>query len=125
MSINESRIAEKTVASEAVPFNRWVVVVGGIIVQLCLGAIYAWSAFTKALMADPYAFTKTQTQIIFAGGLVSFAVVMAIIAGRWQTKVGPIRRTDHTFSEACNNQGRMNKPPNSLFIEEFTQQHYK
>jgi len=61
MSINESRIAEKTVASEAVPFNRWVVVVGGIIVQLCLGAIYAWSAFTKALMADPYAFTKTQT----------------------------------------------------------------
>ncbi len=26
--------------------NRWLVVAGGVLVQLCLGAIYAWSAFT-------------------------------------------------------------------------------
>jgi OFA family oxalate/formate antiporter-like MFS transporter len=69
--------------------NRWWVVVGGILVQLCLGAIYAWSAFTKKLTAAPYAFTKTQTQIIFSVGLLTFAVVMALIAGKWQKKVGP------------------------------------
>lgn len=89
MSINKNPLAETTVAGAAAPFNRWIVVIGGIIVQLCLGAIYAWSAFTKVLIADPYGFTKTQTQIIFAAGLVSFAVVIALIAGRWQARVGP------------------------------------
>ena len=30
--------------------NRWYVVIGAILIQLCLGAIYAWSVFTPALM---------------------------------------------------------------------------
>lgn len=67
--------------------NRWIVVVGGILIQLCLGAIYAWSAFTKKL--TDAGFTKTQTQIVFSVGLLSFAVVMALIAGKWQKKAGP------------------------------------
>lgn len=75
--------------SEQKVMNRWLVVVGGILIQLCLGAIYAWSAFTGKLTADPFGFTKTQTQIIFSLGLLSFAVVMALVAGRWQKKVGP------------------------------------
>ncbi|MBN1436687.1 MAG: OFA family MFS transporter [Sedimentisphaerales bacterium] len=69
--------------------NRWIVVIGAILIQLCLGAIYAWSAFTGKLNADPYNFSKTQTQVVFSVGLVTFAVVMALIAGRWQKKVGP------------------------------------
>ncbi len=71
--------------------NRWFVVLGAILIQLCLGAIYAWSAFTGKLTAvdGGFAFTKTQTQIIFSVGLVTFAVVMALIAGKWQAKVGP------------------------------------
>ncbi|MCK4538864.1 MAG: OFA family MFS transporter [Candidatus Krumholzibacteria bacterium] len=69
--------------------NRWLVVVGAILIQLCLGAIYAWSAFTKKLTIDPFNLSKTQTQVIFAVGLLSFAVVMALIAGKWQKKVGP------------------------------------
>jgi len=31
--------------------NRWVVVVGALMIQLCLGAIYAWGTFTPALQA--------------------------------------------------------------------------
>jgi len=31
--------------------NRWLVVLGAILIQLCLGAIYAWSVFTPALTA--------------------------------------------------------------------------
>ena len=69
--------------------NRWLVVAGGILVQICLGAIYAWSAFTGKLTAEPFKFTKTETQIIFSLGLLSFAVVMALVAGKWQKKVGP------------------------------------
>jgi len=70
--------------------NRWLIVVGALLVQLCLGAIYAWGAFTKALQ-DPngaYKFTATQTSWIFSAGLASFAIVM-ILAGRLQDKYGP------------------------------------
>jgi len=30
--------------------NRWLVIVGAVIIQLCLGAIYAWSVFTPTLV---------------------------------------------------------------------------
>ncbi|MDO9576755.1 MAG: OFA family MFS transporter [Candidatus Cloacimonadales bacterium] len=77
--------------SEKKTMNRNFVVFGAILIQLCLGAIYAWSAFTGKLTAADGAFhlSKTQTQIIFSLGLASFAVVMALIAGKWQAKVGP------------------------------------
>lgn len=70
--------------------NRWVVVVGAILIQLALGALYAWSVFTK-LLTDPagiYGFTATQTAWIFSAGLVTFALVM-VLAGRWQVRTGP------------------------------------
>jgi OFA family oxalate/formate antiporter-like MFS transporter len=67
--------------------NRWWVVVGAILIQLCLGAMYAWSAFTTKLTEA--GFTKPQTQYVFSLGLFTFAVVMALVAGRWQKKVGP------------------------------------
>jgi OFA family oxalate/formate antiporter-like MFS transporter len=69
--------------------NRWWVVAGGILIQLSLGAIYAWSAFTGKLTAEPFAFTKTETQIVFSVGLLAFAVVMALVAGPWQNRAGP------------------------------------
>ena len=72
--------------------NRWLVVVGAILIQLCLGAIYAWSAFTailnEAIDAGGYGFTTSQTQWIFSVGLAVFAIVM-VAAGRMQAKVGP------------------------------------
>ncbi len=69
--------------------NRWVVVAGGILIQLCLGALYAWSAFTARLAGEPYGMSAVQSQWIFSLALVSFAVVMALVAGRWQAKSGP------------------------------------
>lgn len=73
--------------------NRWLVVVGAILIQLCLGAIYAWSAFTGELTkavakGGQFGFTATQSQVIFSVGLAVFAVVM-VLAGRWQARVGP------------------------------------
>jgi OFA family oxalate/formate antiporter-like MFS transporter len=67
--------------------NRWLVVVGAVVIQLCLGAIYAWSVFTPAL--KDAGFSTAQTQAIFSVGLATFAFVM-ILAGRWQQKVGPM-----------------------------------
>lgn len=66
--------------------NRWWVVFGAILIQLCLGAIYAWSVFTPALMMAGW--SKVDTQIVFAAGLATFAVVM-IFAGRKLKTWGP------------------------------------
>lgn len=68
---------------------RWLVVVAGLIIQLCLGAIYSWSVFVNPLK-ETYGFTTTQTQIIFSVALATFAIVM-VLAGKWQDKVGPRR----------------------------------
>ena len=72
------------------PFNRWFVVVGAILIQLALGAIYAWSVFTALLTdpAGPYAFSASETAWVFSAGLATFAIVM-VMAGRWLPKIGP------------------------------------
>ena len=70
--------------------NRWITVVGAILIQLALGAIYAWSVFTKPL-TDPdglYQWTAKEAAWVFSLGLFTFAVVM-VLAGRWQAKIGP------------------------------------
>ncbi len=66
--------------------NRWNVVFGAILIQLCLGAIYAWSVFTPILKEAGW--TNAQAQYVFSAGLASFAVVM-VVAGRLMPKVGP------------------------------------
>jgi MFS family permease len=72
------------------PFNRWLVVVGAVLIQLALGAIYAWSVFT-ARLTDPngaYAFTASETAWVFSAGLATFAIVM-VLAGRWLPRIAP------------------------------------
>ena len=67
---------------------RWKVVVGALLIQLCLGAIYAWSVFTPALRASGW--SKLETQVVFSVGLAMFATVM-IFAGRRLGDWGPQR----------------------------------
>ena len=70
--------------------NRWIVVVGAIMIQVALGAIYAWSAFTGALQSEAFGFSKTMTQAIFSTGLATFGI-FTIIGGRLQKKYGPMK----------------------------------
>jgi len=58
--------------------NRWWVVPGAILIQMCLGAIYAWSVFTPQLKDAGW--SKMDTQIVFAVGLATFALFM-VFAG--------------------------------------------
>lgn len=69
--------------------RRWTVVVGAVLIQLCLGAIYAWSVFTPTLKDDG-GWSKVETQVVFSVGLATFAVVM-VLAGRRLTTWGPRR----------------------------------
>lgn len=66
--------------------NRWLVVVGALLIQMSLGAIYAWSVFTPALKAAGW--SSLRTQIVFSVGLITFAIVM-VFAGRALTRLGP------------------------------------
>ncbi|RLD81278.1 MAG: MFS transporter [Bacteroidetes bacterium] len=66
--------------------NRWLVVVGAILIQLALGAIYAWSVFTPDLIEAGW--SKMETQVVFSVGLAAFALFM-VIAGKRLTAWGP------------------------------------
>ncbi len=66
--------------------HRWLVAVGAIVIQLCLGSIYAWSVFTTPLQDEGW--SKLETQIVFSTGLATFAIVM-VIAGRKLRTWGP------------------------------------
>ncbi|MEO0072544.1 MAG: OFA family MFS transporter [candidate division WOR-3 bacterium] len=68
-------------------FNRWWIVVGAIIIQLCLGAIYAWSVFRKPLEAA-LQISPTQASLPFSFVLAFFALA-TIIGGRLYDKIGP------------------------------------
>jgi OFA family oxalate/formate antiporter-like MFS transporter len=86
-------------ASQEPPGGRWMIVIVGIIIQLCLGAIYAYGAvrgdisgYFKTLMAisdpatkGPSAFDMTWPFITF---LALFAITMPL-AGPYIQKIGP------------------------------------
>ncbi|GAH13700.1 unnamed protein product, partial [marine sediment metagenome] len=52
--------------------NRWIVVIGAIMIQLALGTIYSWGTLT--VFISPYlSEIKELTVFIFGIGLLSFA----------------------------------------------------
>lgn len=67
--------------------NRWLVVVGSLIMQLSLGAIYTWSLFNTPLV-EKFGWDVSATVFTFSVTLVFFALSV-IIAGRIQDKIGP------------------------------------
>ena len=66
---------------------RYLVLLASVIVQACLGGVYAWSEFAKALKAD-YGFSQAQTQIIFGCLIAAFTVSM-VFAGKILHRLGP------------------------------------
>jgi MFS family permease len=84
---------KEIVMAEQKVMNRWWVVVGAVLIQLCLGIIYAWSVFTKKITlpiseGGIYGFNAKEAAWIFSAGLAVFAIVM-VMAGRMQAKIGP------------------------------------
>jgi len=69
--------------------NRWMRVVGAILVQLALGSIYAWSVFNKPLAHDLDLPSKDlQVLGIFATSLAGFGLFVQV-GGRLQDRRGP------------------------------------
>lgn len=67
--------------------NRWNCVIGGVLMNLALGALYGWSLFVPALQQDLH-ITREQASNIFSIAVVVFALFF-LIGGRLQDKKGP------------------------------------
>ncbi|MCH7978434.1 MAG: OFA family MFS transporter [Acidobacteria bacterium] len=67
--------------------NRWYCVLGGVLMNLSLGALYGWSLFVPALQQD-LNLSREQASNIFSIAVVVFALCF-LIGGRVQDKKGP------------------------------------
>jgi len=67
--------------------NRWLIALAAVVMQVCLGSVYAWSVFTKPLMAG-HSWTLTQVSATFTVAMV-FLGIGTVIGGWWQDWRGP------------------------------------
>jgi MFS transporter, OFA family, oxalate/formate antiporter len=67
--------------------RKYVVLICGILIQACLGSVYAWTVFVPALQ-QTYGLTATQTQAVFGTAIAAWTLAM-IPAGRALPRLGP------------------------------------
>jgi OFA family oxalate/formate antiporter-like MFS transporter len=67
--------------------NRWLPVLGGILMNLALGSLYAWSVFVPPLERE-FGWNRAQTSWVYTIAIVCFALTF-IVAGRIQDLKGP------------------------------------
>ena len=67
--------------------NRWWRVIGGLMMNIALGTLYAWSIFVAPLEKE-FGWKRAQTSMVFTIAVVVFALSF-IVAGRLQDKFGP------------------------------------
>ncbi|HEX2772371.1 MAG TPA: OFA family MFS transporter, partial [Micromonosporaceae bacterium] len=69
--------------------NRWLILVAGVLVQLAIGAVYAWSVFGKAMQEpDAFGWTKSRAAVPFEVA-IGMIFVGSYIGGRIQDRKGP------------------------------------
>ncbi|WP_076263738.1 L-lactate MFS transporter [Intrasporangium flavum] len=69
--------------------NRWLILVAGVLVQLAIGAVYAWSVFAKALQSpDAFGWSKSQAAVPFEVA-IGMIFLGSFIGGRIQDRRGP------------------------------------
>jgi OFA family oxalate/formate antiporter-like MFS transporter len=67
--------------------RRWLILAVVVIVQLCIGGIYAWSNLARAL-TDAYGLAEWQAQLVFGVSIAVFALTM-LFAGPLLDRRGP------------------------------------
>ena len=74
-------------SAENLERKRWLIAAGAVVMQLCLGTVYAWSVFKKPLMTA-HGWSETATQATF---MILMAVVgtAAVFGGTLVDKKGP------------------------------------
>ena len=67
--------------------NRWLPVVGGLLMNLALGSLYAWSVFVPPLERE-FGWSRAETSWVYTIAIVCFALTF-VAAGRLQDVRGP------------------------------------
>lgn len=67
--------------------NRWLVLLSGILINLCIGSAYAWSVYQKPLIAM-FKWSTKETSLAFTLSCVLVPLAM-IVAGKIQDQKGP------------------------------------
>jgi MFS transporter, OFA family, oxalate/formate antiporter len=76
-------------AAQRLP-NRWIIVVAAVVMQLALGAVYAWSVFQKPLLAAHTADGWKLDDVTLTFSISIFCLgIGSTIGGFWLDKVGP------------------------------------
>ena len=68
--------------------NRWIVVIGALVIQVSLGAVYIWSVFQTPLKAVFPNWSETVVTLPAQIVLAAFALAV-IFGGRFQDRLGP------------------------------------
>ncbi len=69
--------------------GRWLVAVAGVVMQVALGAVYAWSVF-RVPLTDAYGWTISQVTLAFTIAIFVLGFA-AFLGGQWMRTVGPRR----------------------------------
>jgi OFA family oxalate/formate antiporter-like MFS transporter len=69
--------------------NRWWRIVGGLSMNLALGAVYAWSIFVRPIEQE-FGWSRADVSIIFMVLVAVFGITF-IVGGRMQDKLGPTK----------------------------------
>jgi OFA family oxalate/formate antiporter-like MFS transporter len=67
--------------------NRYWILVGAVLIQLCIGGIYTWSLFNQPL-SDAFGWNKSDVFLTYSIAIFVFAFT-TMFAGRLQDRVGP------------------------------------
>ena len=67
--------------------NRWLIATAGVVMQVALGAVYAWSVFRKPL-SDAYGTGVSEVNIAFSIAILSLGFA-AFFGGLWMNRSGP------------------------------------
>jgi len=67
--------------------NRWGIAAAAVVMQICLGAVYAWSVFVKPIVALEH-WTLPQVSLSFTIN-VFFIGIGTVIGGLWMDNAGP------------------------------------
>jgi OFA family oxalate/formate antiporter-like MFS transporter len=67
--------------------NRWVIAAGGVLMQVALGAVYAWSVFRDPLIKE-FGWSIIQVSWTFSIAILVLGFA-AFLGGLWMSRVGP------------------------------------
>jgi OFA family oxalate/formate antiporter-like MFS transporter len=69
------------------PPNRWLLAAGGVLMQLALGAVYAWSVFRDPLIKN-FGWSISEVTLTFSIAILVLGFA-AFLGGLWMSRVGP------------------------------------